>query len=73
MSTRKREHSRKPDEVYDLVESCSPGPYLEMFARFGRPGWVQWGNETVEANQPYTEVAQQELTLAEGAGRYRKG
>ena len=48
--TRKREHSRKPDEFYDLVEACSPGPYLELFARFCRPGWHQWGNEDVEAN-----------------------
>ena len=50
LSTRKREHSRKPDEIYDLVESCSPGPYLELFARFRRPGWDQWGNEDVEVN-----------------------
>lgn len=50
ISTQKREHSRKPDEIYDLVESCSPGPYLELFARFRRPGWDQWGNEDVELN-----------------------
>jgi len=50
LSTRKREHSRKPDELYDLVEACSPGPYLELFARFRRPGWHQWGNEDVETN-----------------------
>lgn len=53
LSTRKREHSRKPDEVYDLIESCSPGPYLEVFARFRRPGWSQWGNEDVEENTYY--------------------
>src|SRR5437763_6043044 len=45
LSTRKREHSRKPDEMYDIIESCSPGPYLELFARHPRPGWIQWGNE----------------------------
>lgn len=50
LATRKREHSRKPDEVYDLIEACSPGPYLELFARFRRPGWDQWGNEDVEDN-----------------------
>lgn len=50
LATRKREHSRKPDEAYELIESCSPGPYLELFARFDRPGWKQWGNEDVEAN-----------------------
>ena len=49
-STRKREHSRKPEEVFDIIESCSPGPYLELFARFIRPGWYQWGNEDVEEN-----------------------
>ncbi len=48
--TRKREHSRKPDEVFDIIESCSPGPYLELFARFARSGWDQWGNEDVEEN-----------------------
>lgn len=50
VKTRKREHSRKPDELYDLIEACSPGPYLELFARFGRAGWDQWGNENVEEN-----------------------
>ena len=45
LSTRKREHSRKPDEMYDLIEDCSYGPYLELFARQPRRGWVQWGNE----------------------------
>jgi len=45
VSTRKREHSRKPDELYPLIESCSSGPYLELFARHARPGWTQWGNE----------------------------
>ncbi|MCO5062257.1 MAG: MT-A70 family methyltransferase [Kiritimatiellae bacterium] len=48
--TRKREHSRKPDEIYNLIEECSPGPYLELFARFRREGWDQWGNEDVEQN-----------------------
>jgi len=43
---RKREHSRKPDELYDLIETCSPGPYLELFARQRRPEWEQWGDET---------------------------
>jgi len=43
--SRKREHSRKPEELYDIIERCSPGPYLELFARHARPGWHQWGNE----------------------------
>ena len=50
LATRKREHSRKPDEIFNIIESCSPGPYLELFARFARPGWAQWGNEDVEKN-----------------------
>lgn len=50
LATRKREHSRKPDEIYEIIESCSPGPYLELFARFRREGWAQWGNEDVERN-----------------------
>jgi N6-adenosine-specific RNA methylase IME4 len=45
IETRKREHSRKPDEQYELIESCSPGPYLELFARYPRDGWDVWGAE----------------------------
>jgi N6-adenosine-specific RNA methylase IME4 len=44
-SSRKREHSRKPDELYDIIERCSPGPYLELFARHTRAGWDRWGDE----------------------------
>jgi N6-adenosine-specific RNA methylase IME4 len=44
--SRKQEHSRKPDALYNLIEQCSPGPYLELFARHPRPGWTQWGNES---------------------------
>ncbi|AEG94778.1 MT-A70 family methyltransferase [Ramlibacter tataouinensis] len=46
IETRKREHSRKPDEQYDLIESCSPGAYLELFARHKRAGWTVWGDES---------------------------
>lgn len=52
IGTRKREHSRKPDEQYDLIESCSNGPYLEMFARGTRPGWTYWGNQADESYKP---------------------
>jgi N6-adenosine-specific RNA methylase IME4 len=45
IETCKREHSRKPDEAYGLIESCSPGPYLELFARYPRQGWTGWGDE----------------------------
>lgn len=43
--SQKREHSRKPDELYEIIESCSPGPYLELFARHARAGWYQRGDE----------------------------
>jgi len=46
LETQKREHSRKPDELYDIVESCSRGPFLEMFARGSRDDWVCWGDES---------------------------
>ena len=52
--TRKQEHSRKPDEQYGIIEACSPGPYLELFARQQRKGWTSWGDqaETYEDNRP---------------------
>lgn len=45
MADRNGQHSAKPAEFYQLVEECSPGPWLEVFARGSRPGWVQWGAE----------------------------
>jgi len=48
LATRKREHSRKPDEQYELIESCSPGPRLELFARGNRARWTAWGNQAEE-------------------------
>ncbi|MDQ1900343.1 MT-A70 family methyltransferase [Paracoccus sp. WLY502] len=48
IATQKREHSRKPDEQYDLIEACSWGPRLEMFARGPRKGWTVWGNQAEE-------------------------
>lgn len=48
LATQKREHSRKPDEFYNIVESCSPGPYLELFARGSRDGWATWGDQANE-------------------------
>ncbi len=52
IESRKREHSRKPDEQYELIEACSPGPYLEMFARHRRAGWSVWGDESSEETVP---------------------
>jgi len=51
-SSRKREHSRKPDEQYAIIQSCSPGPYLEMFARGERDSWTCWGNQADESYEP---------------------
>jgi N6-adenosine-specific RNA methylase IME4 len=64
LATRKREHSRKPDEFYSVfVERCSPGPYVELFARGpARIGWDAWGNEAVQA-----------LDRAPGRATYRGG
>lgn len=52
IATRKREHSRKPDEQYKVIEACSPGPYLELFARGIRVGWKTWGNQADESYYP---------------------
>lgn len=49
---RKREHSRKPDEQYELIEACSRGPFLELFARGTRPGWTYWGNQADDDYRP---------------------
>lgn len=56
IETRKREHSRKPDEQYDFIERCSPGPYLEMFARYPQEGWHVWGDESGEGVTPRGKV-----------------
>jgi N6-adenosine-specific RNA methylase IME4 len=52
LATRKREHSRKPDEQYAIIEACSPGPFLELFARGTRKGWATWGNQANESYAP---------------------
>lgn len=51
-ATRKREHSRKPDEQYDIIQACSSGPFLELFARGAHKGWCVWGNEAIESYRP---------------------
>jgi N6-adenosine-specific RNA methylase IME4 len=69
LATRKREHSRKPDEQYDIIEACSAGPYLEMFARGTRDGWVAWGNQADAKYRPtwstYAHHSAAALTAAE--------
>jgi N6-adenosine-specific RNA methylase IME4 len=69
LATRKREHSRKPDELYDVIESCSPGPYLELFARGVRKNWLVWGNQADDSYMPtwktYANHSQARLIAAE--------
>jgi N6-adenosine-specific RNA methylase IME4 len=52
LATRKREHSRKPDEQYEIIEACSPGPFLELFGRGTRKGWTTWGNQADDDYKP---------------------
>lgn len=54
--TQKQEHSRKPDELYNIIESCSPGPYLELFARGARKDWVVFGNQANDNYKPDWET-----------------
>jgi len=56
IAARKREHSRKPDEQYAIIESCSPGPYLELFARGRRENWTCWGNQADDGYMPSWET-----------------
>jgi N6-adenosine-specific RNA methylase IME4 len=69
IATPKREHSRKPDEQYDIIEACSWGPYLELFARGARRGWVSWGNQATKDYRPhwktYAHHSQAHRTAAE--------
>jgi len=72
LNSRKREHSRKPDEQYKLIEECSPGPFLEMFARGDRKNWTSWGNQADETYEPtwktYSNHSQSEAKLSLFAG-----
>ena len=77
IQTRKREHSRKPDEQYTLIESCSPGPFLEMFSRGTRKGWTVWGNQADDSYEPTWETyahhsAAEKKPAAEKPARKRK-
>jgi N6-adenosine-specific RNA methylase IME4 len=66
LATRKREHSRKPDEQYAIIEACSPGPFLELFARGTRKGWTTWGDQANESYGPsWKTYAHNSLVAAE--------
>jgi N6-adenosine-specific RNA methylase IME4 len=68
MGTRKREHSRKPDELYAIIESCSFKQRLELFARGARAGWTVWGNQAHDDYEPtwptYAHNSASQRTLA---------
>jgi N6-adenosine-specific RNA methylase IME4 len=69
LGTRKREHSRKPDEQYEIIEACSPGPFLELFGRGTRKRWTTWGNQADDSYTPtwktYANHSQSRLIAAE--------
>jgi N6-adenosine-specific RNA methylase IME4 len=52
IQSRKREHSRKPDEQYEIIEGCSWGPRIELFSRGSRREWTAWGNQADESYAP---------------------
>lgn len=52
IQSRKREHSRKPDEQYKIIEECSWGPRIELFSRGKRKGWEVWGNQADDDYKP---------------------
>jgi N6-adenosine-specific RNA methylase IME4 len=68
LATQKREHSRKPDELYEIIEACSPGPHLELFARGRRENWTVWGNQANDGYYPtwdtYTNHSQTVIPFA---------
>jgi len=66
--SQKREHSRKPDEIIPIIESCSPGPYIELFARGERDGWTMWGNQA-DANYEPTWNTYKYCTIKQIANR----
>ncbi len=68
IESRKREHSRKPDELYEIIEACSPGPYIELFARGARRGWASWGNQVSSRYHP----GQKPTPGAAAAGNLRR-
>ncbi|MDI9676905.1 MT-A70 family methyltransferase [Burkholderia cenocepacia] len=63
LATRKREHSRKPDEIFPIIEACSPGGYLELFARGPRKGWTVWGNQADEYTPTWSTYSNHSQSL----------
>jgi N6-adenosine-specific RNA methylase IME4 len=69
LATRKREHSRKPDEQYEIIQNCSPGPYLEMFARGTRAGWAIWGDQADDSYAPSWDTYAHHSQAHRGGGQ----
>ena len=67
--SQRREHSRKPDEIYERIESLVEGPYLELFSRTTRNGWDHWGNETGLFDEGPVDTRRQPSNLARRIGR----
>jgi N6-adenosine-specific RNA methylase IME4 len=68
IGTRKREHSRKPDEQYPIIEACSPGPFVELFARGARKGWTAWGNQADDSYRPTWKTYANNSRASRGQG-----
>ena len=62
----RRKHSQKPDEQYERIERLVDGPYLEMFARQRRPGWIAWGDELDKFEPEYDAHDDFAKSLEEG-------
>ncbi|MCG8403327.1 MAG: MT-A70 family methyltransferase [Firmicutes bacterium] len=67
IASQKREHSRKPDELYDVIEACSRDPYLELFARNTRHKWAAWGNQSTDYEITWDTYAHNSRVQTEAA------
>lgn len=70
IKTQKREHSRKPDELYDIIEACSRGPFLELFARGPRQGWSVWGDQADDYAPSWATYANHSAAEIDPGERY---
>lgn len=73
IKTMKREHSRKPDEAYRVIEQCSPGPRLELFSRHARPGWDVWGEEAPDVDLQSISKGKVVTFEVKANGPYKEG
>ena len=70
IKTQKREHSRKPDELFDIIEACSEGPFLELFARGPRKGWSVWGDQAEDYSPSWATYANHSSSENDPGKRY---